>query len=195
MTAPERRRPLPALAFIGALCLLTALVWFRVLHRTDTGDTATKSGCPTASTSAVPSPVPLPTVLPAPSLVSVLVLNSTQRNGIAGAAKKRLERDGFKVTEAADDASALGGHGLIKGTAEIRYGPAALAAATLLRFYFPAAVMKATNTSSGVVTVSLGSKYRTPATSTVVRKALKKAHLTLSSKPLPVATPSATPSC
>lgn len=195
MTAPERRRPLPALAFIGALCLLTALVWFRVLHRTDTSATAVKSGCPATSKSAARSPVPLPTVLPVPSKVTVLVLNSTQRKGIAGAAKKRLEKDGFKVTEAADDATALGGHGLIKGTAEIRYGPSALAAATLLRYYFPASAMKATDTSGGVVTVSLGSKYRKPATSTVVDTALKKAHITLSSKPLAVATPSATPSC
>src|ERR1700710_616010 len=84
MTAPERRRPLPALAFIGALSLLTALVWFRVLHRTDAStagpSNSTSSSCPSPS----PTPSATPTVLPVPTKVTVLVLNSTNRNGIAG---------------------------------------------------------------------------------------------------------------
>src|SRR5664279_3244125 len=149
MTAPQRRRPLPALAFIGALCVLTALVWFRVLHRTDAGGTSARSSCPSPSTTVAQTL----DVLPVPSRVSVLVLNSTQRNGIASAARKLLRKDGFKSPDRAqDDTAALGGHGLIKGVAEIRYGPSALAGATLLRYYFPTALMKLTNSPSGVVT-------------------------------------------
>lgn len=191
MTAPERRRPLPALAFIAALCLLTALVWFRVLHRSDGSTNAGKSTCPSQSTSAAPPPK----VLPVPKRVSVLVLNSTQRNGIAAATKKELEKHGFKVTQATDDTTAYGGHGLIKGVAEIRYGPSALAGATLLRYFFPKAAMKVTDSSSAVVTVSLGAKYKKAATSTAVRRALAKAHVKVSSKPAPTPTSVATPGC
>lgn len=189
MTAPERRRPLPALAFIAALCLLTALVWFRVLHRRD-GSDAAASRCPSAkpgtSTTAAPQNS---NVLPTPGEIAVLVLNSTQRNGIATATKKILEGDGFKVTQAADDVKAYGGHGLIKGVAEIRYGRGARADAQLLRYYFPNAAMKVTHSSSAVVTVSLGAKFTKTRTSAAVRKAVAKAHLKIGRKP--TASPSA----
>lgn len=194
MTAPVRRRPLPALAFIAALCLLTALVWFRVLHRSDGNSGAGKSACPSPSTTATAT-VQKPKVLPVPSKVSVLVLNSTQRNGIATATKKALEKHGFKVTQAADDVKAFGGHGLIKGVAEIRYGPSVIAGATLLHYYFPKSLMKLTDSSSAVVTVSLGAKYTKPATPAAVRTALAKAHLTISAKATPTPTPTASSSC
>jgi hypothetical protein len=188
MTASELRRPLPAMAFIAALCLLTALVWFRVLHRTDGAAGAAKpSTCPSGSTTA-PTPQN-PTVLPIARNVSVLVLNSTQRNGLATATKKALQIRGFKVTQATNDVKAFGGHGLIKGVAEIRYGPSALSSATLLRFFFPTAAMKLTNSSSPVVTVSLGARFTRPATPAEVRKALAKAHVTVSAKPPPAPTP------
>jgi hypothetical protein len=189
MTAPERRRPLPALAFIGALSLLTALVWFRVLHRTDTATTATKSLCPSSSVS--PSATP-PSVLPVPARVSVLVLNSTQRKGLAATASKTLKKQGFKVGTPSDDGGAYGGHGLIKGVAEIRYGSAALASATLLSYYFPTAVLKVTDSSAPTVMVSLGAKFKAVATKAVVHRELTKAHVTLSRTPAPTPSPTAT---
>jgi LytR cell envelope-related transcriptional attenuator len=194
MTAPERRRPLPALAFIGALSLLTALVWFRVLHRTDTTtEGATKSSCPTSSSSASSSPPPAaPRVLPIPGKVSVLVLNSTQRKGLAGTASKALKKQGFKVAHPTDDASTYGGHGLIKGVAEIRYGAAALASATLLRYYFPAAALKPTDSSTTTVMVSLGAKFKAVAATAVVHRELTKAHVKLSRTATPAPTPSPT---
>lgn len=188
MTAPERRRPLPAMAFIAALCLLTALVWFRVLHRTDgAGGAAKPSACPSGPTKVTTAQNPK--VLPLASKVSVLVLNSTHRNGLAKATKTALRLRGFKVTQAADDVSAFGGHGLIKGVAEIRYGPSALPGATLLRYFFPTAAMKLTDSSSPVVTVSLGARFIRPATAAEVRKALAKAHVTVSNTPPAVQTP------
>src|SRR5262245_45900170 len=131
MTAPERRRPLPALAFIGALCVLTAVVWFRVLHRSDSAAAPTHPACPTASPSAPAKPQK--TVLPVPSKISVLVLNSTERTGLAGRTAKKLRRQGFNITDAADDKPLYGGNGKpISGVAEIRFGPTAKPAATLL---------------------------------------------------------------
>ena len=63
MTAPQHRRPLPAVVFIGALTILTAIVWVRVLDRgTASGDSGDvrlhdpeadgcRTYCPTTTTS------------------------------------------------------------------------------------------------------------------------------------------------
>lgn len=173
MTAPERRRPLPALAFIGALCLLTAIVWFRVIHRSDGSPAPTPSSCSSASTAHVAAPK----VVPHPPTVSVLVLNSTNRSGIATSTKKQLQKRGFKVTDAKNDSATYGGHGLVNGVAEIRYGPASLASATLLTFYFPHAQLKLTDASSNVVAVSLGRKFHAVASPKAVRAAMHAAHV------------------
>lgn len=205
MTAPERRRPLPALAFIGALSLLTALVWFRVLHRSDNAagtatHTATQKPCPTVSTSSTPvRPPKAPTVLPIAAKVSVRVLNSTDRNGIAGATTKVLKKDGFQTAKAQDDTASYGGHGLIKGVAEIRYPPRQLPAATLLSYYFPQAALVPTRQKGSTVLVSLGAKYKHVAKPKKVKHALKRdgvklKHHQVLSAPVPVPTPSKTPS-
>jgi hypothetical protein len=173
MTAPERRRPLPALAFIGALCLLTAIVWFRVIHRS--GNAAAPT--PSCTSSSAPR-TPTVTVVPHERKISVLVLNSTNRKGIAGDTKKALIRRGFKITDPpANDGPTYGGHGPIRGIAEIRYGPSSLAAATLLRLYLPHSVLKATDASSHTVMVSLGMKFKTIASPKAVRHALRADHL------------------
>lgn len=173
MTAPERRRPLPALAFIGALCLLTAIVWFRVIHRSDSAAPPTSSTCPSGATTRT-APV---TVVPHERKVSVLVLNSTNRKGIAADTKKALTKRGFKVVDARNDSPTYGGHGSIRGVAEIRYGPSALPAATLVHLYFPHSVLKATDASSRTVSVALGAKFRSLASARTVHKALRAHHL------------------
>jgi hypothetical protein len=187
MTAPERRRPLPALVFIGALSLLTALVWFRVLHRTDDSGKSAAPSCPHVSASATPAPK----VLPVASQVSVIVLNSTNRNGIARAATKALGKAGFKVGKATDDSALYGGHGLIKGVAEIRYPTGQLAGATLLGYYLPGATLKANDSSGSLVVVSLGSRFGHVASAAGVKRALATAHATQRSST--AASPSPTP--
>src|ERR1700735_5311564 len=93
MTSPPTRRPLPALVFLVALSLLTALVWWRVLNR---GDSSQSAGArPSCSPSTHAAPVV--TVLPRPNTISVQVLNSTDRNGIAKAAQSALSHDGFST--------------------------------------------------------------------------------------------------
>lgn len=178
MTAPERRRPLPALALIGVLCLLTAIVWFRVIHRSDGSASPSPSSCPApSSTQHSAAPAAAPTVVPLPKKVSVLVLNSTNHNGIASATKKALTKQGFRVTDAKNDSGSYGGHGLIKGVAEIRYGPRALPAATLLHFYLPHAKLRSTDSSSRQVIVALGEKYKAIASAKAVHKAMRAGHV------------------
>ncbi|HEY8300893.1 MAG TPA: LytR C-terminal domain-containing protein [Jatrophihabitans sp.] len=191
MTAPERRRPLPALAFIGVLCLLTGIVWFRVIHRSDGPSKAAASKCPATISKKTAQPAKA-SVVPRPTKVSVLVLNSTSKNGIATSTQKALTKQGFHVTDAKNDGAAYGGHGVIKGVAEIRYGPRALPAATLVHLYLPKASMHETNASSRLVTVSLGAGYKTIAPEKAVHKAMRAAHLRFGTTK-PVATKS--PSC
>lgn len=193
MTAPERRRPLPALAFIGALCVLTAIVWFRVLHRSDSAASPPPSPrCPTTSASAAPA-TPQRTVLPVPAKISVLVLNSTERTGLAARTAKKLRRQGFKITDVADDKPLYGGNGKpISGVGEIRFGPTARPAAMLVHHLFPAATMKQNDSSSGVVTISLGAKYKHFVPFDKVRNTLRKHHVKLTHKAI---RPSASSSC
>ena len=49
MATSTSRRPLPALAFLLALSLLTALVWWRVIHRSDSAKAATQFQTDTAA--------------------------------------------------------------------------------------------------------------------------------------------------
>jgi hypothetical protein len=187
MTASDKRRPLPALVVIAALTLLTALVWFRVLHRgTGTHVTATKP-CPTPSAST-------PSVLPQPQLVTLIVLNSTTKNGLAAGAKKVLLKDGFKVSQSTNDGAAYGGHGSLPGVGEIRYGPSAKAAATVLSYYIPGATLVATDSSSTSVILSLGTKYTAPAPAASVSAALASRHLSVTST-APTPSPTSSASC
>ena len=171
MTAPDRRRPLPALVAIAALTLLTALVWFRVLHRsTPSTPEASKTPCPTPT-------VVVPATLPTPGQVTLIVLNSTQRNLLATGVRAALLKDGFKIPGAATgDGTQYGGHGLIPGVGEIRFGPAERSAATLVSYYLPGAKLVQTDSSAITVIVSLGQTYKALATPAAVSAAVAAAH-------------------
>jgi hypothetical protein len=177
------RRPLPALIALLALLLLTALVWWRVLNR-DTGSPAA-SGCPSTST-----PSPAAASLPAPSLITLQILNATHRNGIAGKARTTLVSDGFDIPQAAgNDKPKV----KIPGVAEIRYGPKGKDAAKLVRYYLPGAKLVPTSSKSATVVVSLGERYRGIASPSTVQAALKRAQIELTTT-TPGA-PSPSPSC
>lgn len=176
MSAPVRRRPLPALIGLLALTLLTALVWWRVANR------STHAAGPTCA------PTPTQTALPAPSSVSVSVLNSTPRTGIAKAAYLTLQADGFTMNIYGNDT----GHPVLAGIAEIRFGPDQKPAATLLSFYFPGATLAPQTQSQPSVIVSLGLKYTAVASGPAASEAMRKAGVSVapsgSPAPLPVAT-------
>ena len=183
MASHLTRRPLPALIALVALLLFTALVWWRVLHRSDGKATA----CPTSTTSTSASPVA--SALPAPGEVTVWLLNSTNRGGIAAKARTVLIGAGFNSPkQAANDKQHK-----VRGVAEIRFGPAVAKGARLLSFYFPGATLvpNAADKSTTIV-VSLGSKYTKVASAQSVKAALARQHLVTTS---PSPTPTGTPSC
>lgn len=168
------RRPLPALISLVALLLLTGIVWWRVASRDDSADSAASS-CPSASASSQAEQ------LPRPATITVQVLNSTTKAGLAGKVRLRMQELGFGVT-AAGNAKPL-----VPGTASIRFGPTGRKAATLVRYYFPGAAMTATTSKTAIVQVVVGKTYRTVATQAQVDAAVRGDKLTVAtSTPPPV---------
>lgn len=164
MASTVKRRPLPALIALLALLLLTALVWWRVLNRSTAEGHGAKP-CPTPVRPAV--------VLPAPSAVTLQILNSTTRTGIAGKARTVFTEIGFNVpAPAANDNRKL--LNKIKTSAQIRYGPAQAQSARLVAYYLPGATLVRTTSRSSTVVVSLGTKYRGIASAATVQAQLKR---------------------
>lgn len=164
MTSPPRRRPLPALIFLVALTLLTALVWWRVLSRDDS-HAAETGECPTPHTTVSAPASPSTHELPRPADVHLAVLNSTHRTNLAAHTAERLRNLGFAVDKVANDV----GNPVIKGKAHIRYLPSAKASAVLLSYYLPGAKLvrvtpNATTADTPALAVSLGKKFHKPAT-------------------------------
>jgi hypothetical protein len=174
------RRPLPAVIALAALLLLAAIVWWRVLNR-DSGDGAT-STC-----EAAPPPA---ATLPAPNLVTVQVLNSTDRQGIADKARSTLVNDGFNSPDpAANDTKKA----TIPGVAQIRYGNKGEAGAKLLHYYLPKAKLVATRSKTATVVVSLGERYKGVASSSAVTAALQRKQIEL--RTAAAGQPSPSPTC
>jgi len=166
MAGVSARRPLPALIFLLGLSLLTALVWWRVIHRSDSGNhkAQEKKTCQTTTTNVVPQP----------GSVSVKVLNSTDRLHLARNTATTLRKLGFHVTAYLQDDPNV----VVNGVAEIRYGSKATAAATLLSFYLPNSTLVPTQATDTVVTVSLGTKYKALATTAQAKQAMTAQHVT-----------------
>jgi hypothetical protein len=182
MAGVKKRRPLPALICLIALTLLTALVWWRVLHRGDHHAIAASPCTPTST----------PTVQPRPPSILVSVLNSTQRAGLAKSTATSLARQGFKISGYGNDT----GHTAIAGTAQIRYSPAQKTAATLLAYYFPGAKLVSLAASSDpTVVISLGTKFKALASSTAANRAMAADHVKLSPTATPTPTPTRSASC
>jgi hypothetical protein len=118
--------------------------------------------------------------LPAPTLITVQVLNATDRSGIADKARSTLVDDGFKSPDAAaNDKPKV--H--IPGVAEIRYGSKGEDAAKLVHYYFPKSKLVSTDEKSATVVVSLGRRYRGVASPSSVQAALRRDQIVLRSTP------------
>jgi hypothetical protein len=157
------RRPLPALAFLLMLSVLTALVWWRVINRAqDDGKAQAQPSCATSTSAAV-------TAVPRPAAVTVTVLNATQRTGLAALTTATLRKDGFGTGAPDNDTAGVVIRG---GAAEVRYGPTGKAAATLLSYYFPGSVLVPVVRSDAQVVVSLGPRFTAVAAPAAVAKTL-----------------------
>ncbi len=188
MDRPSARRPLPALAFLLALSLLTALVWWRVIHRADSGH---------HTSGPTPCPTPSNTVVPQSSAVTLTVLNSTDRNNLAHNVAVSFSKLGFQVAGIGNDSN------LVTGVAEIRYGSKGSAAATLVSFYLPGATLVSKQSSDSAVEVSLGAKFKAVATSAQAKRTMESRHVTqspahagrLAKTPTAAPLPTATKTC
>jgi len=165
MSVATRRRPLPALAFLLALSILTGIVWWRVLHRAEPTGSASN---PSPSQSARCTPGSRAVKLPAPTSVTVTVLNGAGREQLAGTVSSQLKSRGF-ATGTPGNAPALTGVG------EIRYGTAGRAGATLLSYYLPGAKLAAASRRDAKVEVVLGSGFKALASAATVTRAVAAA--------------------
>ncbi|SDJ19359.1 LytR cell envelope-related transcriptional attenuator [Frankineae bacterium MT45] len=166
MAAQSARRPLPALAFLLGLSLLTALVWWRVIHRS-ASDTAGASPTPTCAPAK-------PNVVPQPATVTLQVRNSTTRVGLAARASKALSAANFKMAGPPDNVAPV-----VPGVAVIKYVQTDEAAAKLVATYIPGATLTVATPSAGQVEIDLGTKFVAVSSSANAAKALKAANLTL----------------
>lgn len=167
MSTSTARRPLPALAFLLALTVLTAIVWWRVLHRPDGSSNNTASGPSTVQPTC--SPVGTKVTLPKPAAVTVTVLNGAGRNQLASQVTAQLKARGFKTGTPNDAPSPLSSIG------QIQYGKAGKNGATLLGYYVPGAALVAESRSDAAVTLVLGAAYHALATPAAVTKSLASA--------------------
>ena len=181
MASTSMRRPLPAVIALAALLLLTAIVWWRVLNR-DSGTSGSTQSCSTQSTPKA--------TLPAPNLVTVQVLNSTDRQGIADKVRSTLVNDGFNSPDpAANDTKKT----KIPGVAQIRYGTKGTNGAKLLHYYFPKAKLVTTKSKTATVIVSLGERYKGVSTSSAVTALLQQKDIEL--RTAGPGQPSSSPTC
>jgi hypothetical protein len=163
MSTATRRRPLPALAFLLALCVLTGIVWWRVLHRPEAASGAGKPIVGQTAPSCTPRTAAIR--LPKPASVTVVVLNGAGRYHLATDVSNQLQSRGFK-TGTPGTTSPLG------GVAEIRYGSAGRAGATLLRYHLPGAKLTPTHRSDARINLVLGSGFRALAPADTVSRAV-----------------------
>jgi hypothetical protein len=176
MSQTTTRRPLPALAFLAALCVLTAIVWWRVLHRDQT-DSGSSGGTLTAAAPAQScNPKGSPKlVLPVPRAVSLKVLNGSTRDGLATTVLAELKARGFKTTTAdtVKDSSQLTALG--KEVAEIRYGNSGRLAAEEVAYYISGSKMVKISRSDASVDVVLGKSYSKLNAQAQVNQAISRA--------------------
>jgi hypothetical protein len=190
VASTSARRPLPALAFLVGLLVLASLVWWRVIHRSDTEAQAAAR----ASVSATASPtcaIARVTTVPEPGQVRVDVLNSTNRSGLAHSASSALTHLGFASAGYGNDQTS---RAPVTGVAEIRFGPSGQAAATLLSFYVPGATLVPITRTTSIIDLALGAKYQTLATRPAAASAMAAAHIVMSATAAS-ATPTATSTC
>ncbi len=112
---------------------------------------ASASALPCTTTTVTPAEV-----LPATGGVTVNVLNSTKRPGLARDTANVLTARGMRV-KAVGNAK---GEPVVDGVAEIRYGPKGAKSAQLLAYYFPGAKLVPIERKKKLVDVVLGRGFQ-----------------------------------
>ena len=160
-----RRRRRPAWLIVLVVILGMALLFgigFAVSLLIRGGGTSDATVVPSASAAASAAPLPCETtlvtpaeVLPATGKVTVNVLNSTKRQGLARDTANVLTARGMKVKKVGN----APGDGVVEGVAELRFGPKGEKAARLLAYYFPGAVLVPIERKTKIVDVVIGTEF------------------------------------
>ncbi len=166
MAISTARRPLPAVVFLLVLSVLTAIVWWRVLHRSDSSASGSSNPPTPAATCASAGATPI--TLPSARTVKVTVYNGAGVAQLAAKVTAELKARGFQ-TGAPDDRPSY------TGVAEVEYGKSGKAAATLVAYYLPGSRLVAITRGDSSVDVVLGSAYKSLATQASVNKAVAAA--------------------
>jgi hypothetical protein len=156
---------LPALAFLLALSVLTAIVWWRVLHRNDAVSSPTTVATPTVTC----APGGHKVTFPKTSTVTVKILNGNGQAGLASSVEGQLKSRGFKSAGVGDAAS------LLTGVGELRYGPSGKQAAVLLGYYLPRTKLVPITRADATVDVVVGKGFTGLASQKTVQAAEAKA--------------------
>jgi hypothetical protein len=162
MSTATRRRPLPALAFLLVLSVLTGIVWWRVLHRPEQSVT---SKPPVVAGPTKCTPGAKAVRLPTPASVTETVLNGAGRDLLATKVTSQLKSRGFTV-------GTPGTTSALAGVGEIRFGTAGRAGATLLSYYLPGAKLATANRRDAKIDVVLGAGFRSLAAPETVSRAV-----------------------
>jgi len=150
-----------ALVVIGVLAV-AAVVFVIVALVRDSQHDAIANGCPAGS---VLADIALPDN---PAEVTIKVFNGTTKVGLAEAVTSEFQNRKFKTQKATENRKKF------KGVAQLRYGPAAVGKAHLLKAYFLAQAdpLYDPKRKGVVVDVVIGSQYQSLATSTEVNQSL-----------------------
>lgn len=139
----RRRRALITLGVV-ALMLFFAFWYAYSYYRSDPEPKAAATPSCTTTTGA-----------PKPASITVNVYNATDRNGLAAKTAAEVKKRGFKVKTVANDPLKK----QIAGAAEVRYGKAGKASATLVLALVKGAKAVPDNRTDGSVDLVLGEKF------------------------------------
>ncbi|BBH64201.1 hypothetical protein ACTI_08860 [Actinoplanes sp. OR16] len=151
-----------ALVLVGVLAVAAVVFVVVALVRDSQGDLADGSDCPAGAPMA---DILLPDD---PAEVTVKVLNGTSRAGLAESVSNEFKNRRFTVKEPAKSKSKF------KQVAEIKYGPATVGKAQLLRAYFLAQSKMTYDAKrkGDVIDVVIGDQFQQLATTTEVNQSL-----------------------
>ncbi|EIE99622.1 envelope integrity protein Cei [Saccharomonospora glauca] len=160
----RKRKPLPALIFLGVLGIAAVVVWVNVISTSsDIAEAVTCDPRPTPPAGTTFTPLPydaLTTTSPIPpSQVEVTVLNANNTRGQASIATEALKQLGFtRVTEPANDTVYTDGtvancHG------QIRFGPAGERAARTVHLVDPCLELIKDDRKDASVDLAIGTSF------------------------------------
>lgn len=153
-----------ALLVVGTLAALAAafVVW-AIMRDSQTKDEGAERRCREGDK-------PAATAMPASKSVTVNVYNDTDEVGLAKRIAAKLKDRGFKIGKVAQDDDP----NVVKGTAELRYGPKGLGGAYLLSAHIAGAdLLPDTERADASVDVVLGQEFKQLASPAEVNDALR----------------------